>query len=135
MSETVESQKVEFFDLMCARVMIAAIQTTSAELSKSLSQDSIQASRQIPIILINAPGTIRSLGAPAIHKIFQILGQEFQVEGRIFRVDEDIAGLYQAIKLGYKDILYTGRSDSAKKLLPQKLPTQELPRSAIIDLS
>lgn len=117
-SQKVEPQKVEFFDLMCAITMIATIQTASG----GPSQDSIQALRQTPIILINAPGTIRSLGAPAIHKIFQILGQEFQVEEQIFRVDEDIAGLYQAIKLGYKDILYTGRSDSAKKLLPQKLP-------------
>lgn len=126
MPEKVELQKVEFFDLMCAITMIATIQTASG----GPSQDSIQALRQTPIILINAPGTIRRLGAPAIHKIFQILGQEFQVEEQIFRVDEDIAGLYQAIKLGYKNILYTGQSDSAKKLLPQKLP-----RSAIIDLS
>jgi hypothetical protein len=128
-SQKVEPQKVEFFDLMCAITMITAIQTASAGPSQASSQDSIQALRQTPIILINAPGTIRRLGAAAIHKIFQILSQEFQVEEQIFRVDEDIAGLYQAIKLGYKNILYTGQSDSAKKLLPQKLPPKNSPEA------
>ena len=90
-------EKVEFFDLIHSREKISKIQT--------------------PIILVNAPGTIRRLGALVIHKIFEILSQEFQVEEKIFRVDDDLAGLYQAMKFCYKNILYTGSSDSAKKLL------------------
>jgi hypothetical protein len=90
-------KKVEFFDLICSRVAISKISG--------------------PIILINAPGTIRRLGALAIHGIFQVLSQEFTVEQKIFRIDKDIAGLYQAIKLGYKNILYTGSSASVQKLL------------------
>jgi hypothetical protein len=90
-------ERIEFFDLIYSRTKIAKAQA--------------------PITLTNAPGTIRRLGAPAIHKIFEILCQEFQIEEKIFRVDDNLAGLYQALKLGYKHILYTGNSQSAKKLL------------------
>lgn len=70
-----------------------------------------------PTSLINAPGTIRSLGPLAIDYIFKTLRSEFHIEKEIFRVDEDLAGLYHAINKGYKNIMYTGSSNQAKKLL------------------
>jgi hypothetical protein len=91
------TEQVEFFDLIKARDKISKITT--------------------PIILINAPGSIRFLGALAIDRIFKTLSREFCIEKQIFRVDDDLAGLFQAIDLGYKDILYTGSSISAQKLL------------------
>ena len=92
------TEQVEFFDLIKAREKISKITT--------------------PIILINAPGSIRYLGALAIDHIFKTLSLEFSVEKVIFRVDDDLLGLFQAIHLGYKDILYTGSSKSAQKILP-----------------
>jgi len=91
------TEQVEFFDLIKARDKISKITG--------------------PIILINAPGSIRFLGALAIDYIFKTLSHEFSVENKIFRVDDDLAGLFCAIQLGYKDILYTGRSLSARKIL------------------
>ncbi len=90
-------ERVEFFDLINARKELALLQS--------------------PIILTNAPGTIRFLGALAVHHIFQILNKEFVIADNIFRVDDDLAGLFHAINLGYKNISYTGNSLSAKKLL------------------
>ena len=91
------TEQVEFFDLIKAREQISKITS--------------------PIILINAPGSIRFLGALAIDHIFKTLSREFIVEKQIFRVDDDLTGLFQAINLGYTEILYTGNSASAKKLL------------------
>lgn len=69
------------------------------------------------ITLINAPGTIRSLGPLAIDYIFKTLRSEFHIKKEIFRVDEDLAGLYYAISKGYKNIMYTGSSHQAISLL------------------
>jgi hypothetical protein len=96
MPERAEFQ-VEFFDLIKAREKISTIQK--------------------PVRLINAPGTIRSLGALAIDKIFRKLMNEFIVTSCTFRVDDDLAGLFQALKLGYKDILYTGNLEAVKRIL------------------
>ena len=92
-----ELLQVEFFDLKCAR--------------KTLSQINR------PVLLINAPGTIRSLGALAIDEIFKTLQLEFDVKSTKIRVDDDLAGLFMAVKLGYKDIIYSGTLDAAKKIL------------------
>jgi len=92
-----ELLQVEFFDLKCAR--------------KQLSQISA------PVILINAPGTIRSLGALVIDEIFKTLQQEFDVKRTIMRVDDDLAGLFMLTSLGYKDIIYSGNASAAKKIL------------------
>lgn len=90
-------EQVEFFDLINARKQICKIHK--------------------PIILINAPGSIRFLGALAIDHIFKTLSSEFALEKKIFAVDDDLAGLFQALSLGYKEILYSGQSAAAKKLL------------------
>lgn len=69
------------------------------------------------IILINAPGTIRFLGPLAVDYIFKTLRLEFDIEKEIFRVDDDLAGLYYALSKGYANIMYTGSSEQAKRLL------------------
>ena len=95
--------QVEFFDLIHARARIIKLNTANDK----------------AITLINAPGSIRFLGALAIDKIFQILTQEFAINGCIFRVDDDLAGLFQAINMGYKNILYAGNSQVVKKIIQQ----------------
>jgi hypothetical protein len=91
------AEQVEFFDLNDARAKIADAHE--------------------PIILINAPGTIRSLGILVIDKIFKILASEVNIAKMTLRVDDDIAGVFESIKLGYNNILYSGNSTSIKKLL------------------
>ena len=86
--------------------------------------DLIQARRKLasiskPVILINSPGTVRTLGALALDKIFQTLSQEFEVVQIIFNVDDDLAALFGAIELGYRNIIYTGTSAQAKKLIEE----------------
>jgi len=90
-------EQVEFYNLIDAREKLSNISKNSH--------------------LINAPGTIRSLGPIAIDYIFKTLRSEFDIQKRTFRVDDDLAGLYYAISKGYKNILYTGSSKQAKKLL------------------
>lgn len=90
-------EQVKFYNLIEAREKLAHI-------SKSIH-------------LINAPGTIRSLGPLAIDYIFKTLRAEFCIEKETFRVDNDIAGLYYALSKGYKNIMYTGSSKQAKDLL------------------
>jgi hypothetical protein len=74
-----------------------------------------------PVVLINAPGTIRFLGALVIDQMFKTLSKEFVIKKVIFRVDDDIPGLFQAIELKYSDILYTGKSVAAQHLLKRAL--------------
>ncbi|AVP88028.1 DNA repair protein RecO [Candidatus Phycorickettsia trachydisci] len=90
-------EQIEFHNLIEAREKLSKV-------SKSTS-------------LINAPGTIRSLGPIAIDYIFKTLKSEFHIEAETFRVDDDIAGLYYALSKGYKNIIYTGPSKQAKDLL------------------
>ena len=91
------TKQIEFFDLIHAR----------SELKNN----------QEPFILINAPGTSRFLGPILIDKIFKILTNEFCPEQIIFRVDRDLPALFYAIRFGYHNIIYTGNSISAQKLL------------------
>jgi len=90
-------EQIEFYNLIEAREKLSKVSNSTN--------------------LINAPGTIRSLGPLAIHYIFKILKFEFSLEKEIFRVDDDLAGLYYALSKGYKNIMYTGSSKQAKDLL------------------
>ena len=94
-------EQVEFYDLNKAREILSVIEQ--------------------PVVLINAPGTIRFLGALVIDKMFKTLAKEFVIEKIIFRVDDDIPGLFQAIELKYTNILYTGKSMAAQNLLTRAL--------------
>ena len=88
------------------------------------------------ITLINADGTIRSMGTLSINYIFQKLNQEFLIHKFlnkvlsstftmhfIMNVEEDLAGLITALQLGYNtdynksNIRYAGKSASALKLI------------------
>ena len=91
--------QVEFCDLILARKKIATINQ--------------------PMTLINAAGSIKYLGAVAIDQIFKTLTAEFNIKDCIFRVDDDITGLFQAIHLCYRNILYTGTSKAAGNILQQ----------------
>lgn len=93
--------QVEIFDLLNARKKIQ-------QMHLAINQ---------PLILINSPGSIKTLGAVVIDYIFKTLAKEFVVEKTILRVDEDLAGFFTALELGYTNIMYTGNSVYAKQLL------------------
>ncbi len=90
-------KQIEFFDLNHARQNLVK--------------------QQEPFVLINSQGSSRFLGALALDKIFCILMVEFAPSKIIFRVDEDMPALFYALRFGYKNILYTGNSVAAKKML------------------
>ena len=94
-----QATQVQIFDLIQARKKLASILG--------------------PVILLNSPGTVRTLGAIALDKIFQTLSQEFEVVQIIFNVDDDLAGLFGAVELGYRNILYTGASIQAQNLIKE----------------
>lgn len=102
-----QATQVQIFDLIQARKKLASIPHK-------------------PVILINSPGTVRTLGALALDKIFQTLSQEFEVVQIIFNVDDDLAALFGAIELGYRDILYTGTCAQAQKLIEELKPLPAL---------
>lgn len=77
------------------------------------------------LTITNCSGSIKYYGMLVIDYIFKVLQQEFtQINNVIVNVDDDHAGLFTAIKLGYKQIYYTGTSCAAKRMVD----TLHLPR-------
>ncbi|XVN43430.1 MAG: hypothetical protein RCG15_03960 [Candidatus Rickettsia vulgarisii] len=71
-----------------------------------------------PVILTNKIGSTRYYGILVLDYMFRTLQKEFpQITGIIIEVGDDHAALFSAIKLGYKNIIYTGKSEEAKKML------------------
>ncbi|ABV75082.1 hypothetical protein A1C_04045 [Rickettsia akari str. Hartford] len=71
------------------------------------------------LILTNNAYSVKYYGMLAINYIFKTLSKEFpkKVLEITVNVGEDHAALFTAIKLGYKNILYTGDSKEARGLL------------------
>ncbi|WP_375327382.1 hypothetical protein [Candidatus Tisiphia endosymbiont of Nemotelus uliginosus] len=71
-----------------------------------------------PIVLINKRGSTRYYGILILDYIFKKLLKEFpQINKIIIHVGDDHAALFSAIRLGYKNIIYTGESEAAKNFL------------------
>lgn len=71
-----------------------------------------------PVILINPQGSSRYYGIRVLDYMFKELSKEFsQISDIIVNVDDDHAALFTAMKLGYKNIKYSGDSQEAKMIL------------------
>jgi hypothetical protein len=71
-----------------------------------------------PVILTNKDTSTRYYGMMIIDYIFKKLTEEFlQIVEIIVNVGTDHSALLTAIKLNYKNIVYTGASEEAKKLI------------------
>ncbi|MGI4775329.1 MAG: hypothetical protein ACRYE9_00080 [Janthinobacterium lividum] len=71
-----------------------------------------------PVNITNIKGSTRYNGIRVLDYIFRQLQQEFsRIKGVILNVDDDHAALFTAIKLGYKNINYTGKSKEAISIL------------------
>ena len=70
-------------------------------------------------ILTTPIGSVKYYGMLVIDFMLKTLIKEFyeKVIGVIVNVDDDHAALFTAIKLNYKNIIYTGNSPEAKALL------------------
>lgn len=71
-----------------------------------------------PVILTNRIGSTRYYGILVLDYMFKKLLEEFpQITDIIIEVGDDHAALFSAIKLGYKNIIYTGKSEEVGKIL------------------
>ncbi|KJV55860.1 hypothetical protein OCHUTO_0680 [Orientia chuto str. Dubai] len=74
----------------------------------------------VPVIITNPPGSIKYLGARSIDYLFKALKSKFNnISKAVVNIEDDIPALFTLLKLNYKksEIIYTGSSKSAKKLL------------------
>ncbi|AFB20993.1 hypothetical protein [Rickettsia canadensis] len=71
------------------------------------------------LILTNHVSSVKYYGMLAIDYMFKTLSKEFPEKVLDLTVDvrDDHAALFTAIKLGYKNIIYTGNSNEARALL------------------
>jgi len=71
------------------------------------------------LILTNHTSSVKYYGMLVIDYMFKTLSREFPEKVLDFTVNvgDDHAALFTAIKLGYKNIVYTGNSNEAKALL------------------
>lgn len=70
------------------------------------------------VILTNPHGSSRYYGMRVLDYMFKELAKEFsQITDIIVNVDDDHAALFTAIKLGYKNINYSGDSEEAQMIL------------------
>ncbi|HJD62431.1 MAG TPA: hypothetical protein LFW14_02440 [Rickettsia endosymbiont of Degeeriella rufa] len=76
-------------------------------------------SAQGEYILTNSESSVKYYGMLVVDHMFEALQQEFpkKVIDVIVNVGDDHAALFTAIKLNYKNIVYTGHSEEAKKQL------------------
>lgn len=72
------------------------------------------------VILTNKEGSTRYYGMLALDYIFKNLLAEFpQITKIIVNVCDDNAALFTAIKLNYKNIKYSGKSEAAIKMISE----------------
>ncbi|MFY9590054.1 hypothetical protein [Rickettsia endosymbiont of Halotydeus destructor] len=71
-----------------------------------------------PVVLANTPGTTKYYGMLVIDYMFKKLTEEFseKIVKIIVNVEDNHPALFTAIKLNYKDIIYTGNSAEAIKI-------------------
>ncbi len=78
-----------------------------------------------PIILTNQTGSTRYYGILILDYIFKKLFEEFaHISDIIIHVGNDHAALFSAVRLGYKNIVYTGESVAAKNFLTASVTTK-----------
>lgn len=69
----------------------------------------LQEHKNQEIILTNPKGSTRYYGMLVLDYMFKTLQQNFpQITKIIVEVDDDVAALFTAAKLGYKHIIYKG---------------------------
>lgn len=70
-------------------------------------------------ILTNSKSSVKYYGMLVVDHMLKTLQKEFpeKVIDLIADIDDDHAALFTAMKLKYKNIVYTGGSEEAKKLL------------------
>ena len=70
------------------------------------------------VVITNIEGSTKYYGTLVLDYIFKNLVKEFpQIVKAIINVSDDNVALFTAIKLNYKNILYNGTSETAKKML------------------
>ncbi|MGX6960460.1 MAG: hypothetical protein ACIPMY_04470 [Rickettsia endosymbiont of Pentastiridius leporinus] len=71
------------------------------------------------VILTTTPGSIKYYGMLAVDYMLKTLNKEFsnKIEDVTVNIGDDHAALFTAVKLNYKNIIYTGDSEEAKGLL------------------
>lgn len=71
------------------------------------------------VILTTTPGSIKYYGMLVLDYMLKALSKEFfdKIEDVIVNIGYDHAALFTAVKLKYKNIVYTGDSEEAKDLL------------------
>ncbi|WP_341791633.1 hypothetical protein [Rickettsia endosymbiont of Gonocerus acuteangulatus] len=76
-------------------------------------------STQGEYVLTNLKNSVKYYGMLVVDHMLKTLQKEFpkKVIDVVVNVDDDNAALFTAIKLNYKNIVYTGNSDEAKSLL------------------
>jgi hypothetical protein len=78
------------------------------------------------VIVTNPPASTRYYGMLVLDYMLQSLKQEFaQVTDILINVEDDHAALFTAIKLGYKNINYTGTSSDIYQLLNSLQPVEK----------
>ena len=71
-----------------------------------------------PVIITNSPDSVRYYGVRVLKFMFKELAKEFpQVVKVVVNVSDDNAALFTAMKLGLKNINYSGESEEAKMIL------------------
>lgn len=88
-------------------------------------------SAQGEYILTNPKSSVKYYGMLVVDHMLKTLQKEFseKVIDLIADIDDDHAALFTAMKLKYKNIVYTGNSDEAKKQL--YLSSRELDRGIL----
>ncbi|HJD55890.1 MAG TPA: hypothetical protein LFW21_04560 [Rickettsia endosymbiont of Pyrocoelia pectoralis] len=71
------------------------------------------------VVLTTMPGSVKYYGMLVVDYVLKDLSKAFsnKIEDVIIDIGDDHAALFTAIKLGYKNIVYTGDSEEAKGLL------------------
>ncbi|HJD67317.1 MAG TPA: hypothetical protein LFV66_02475 [Rickettsia endosymbiont of Bembidion lapponicum] len=76
-------------------------------------------STQGEYVLTNSKSSVKYYGMLVVDHMLKTLQKEFpkKVIDVVVNVDDDNAALFSAMKLNYKNIVYTGNSEEAKKQL------------------
>ncbi len=86
-----------------------------------------------PVILTNKNGSTRYYGLLVIDYMFKELIKDFpQIIKIIINVGSDHSTLFTAIKLNYQNIIYTGESQQAKKLVSHSVMVNYLNKDYIL---
>jgi len=82
------------------------------------------------VVLTTLPGSVKYYGMLVVDHMLKTLSREFpeKVVDIIVNVGDDHAALFTAIKLGFKNIIYTGDSKEAKSLLCDLTDSIVIPR-------